>query len=210
MMQIISHRGYWKNTEEKNSATAFDRSFSLDFGTETDFRDYLEDIVISHDIANSTSILASKFCEIFNQYNPKLPLALNIKSDGLQTKLKAILKRYSIANYFVFDMSIPDTIGYIDNGIPFYSRQSEYEPQPAFYESCAGIWLDAFIGRWYDTNLIKQHLNNGKQVAIVSFDLHKRDHLPLWQYLKENELHTIDEIILCTDIPEDAITFFNN
>jgi glycerophosphoryl diester phosphodiesterase len=210
MMQIISHRGYWKAPEEKNTAVAFDRSFSLGFGTETDFRDYLEDVVISHDVANETSIAATRFFEIFNQYNPALPLALNIKADGLQKKLKALLEKYNTANYFVFDMSIPDTIGYIDHGIPFFSRQSEYEAEPAFYENCTGIWLDAFKDQWYDAGLIRQHVGNGKKVAVVSFDLHKRDHLPLWKYLKENELHLLNEMILCTDVPEEALTFFNN
>lgn len=209
-MQIISHRGYWKLPEEKNTSVAFKRSFSLGFGTETDFRDYLEDLVISHDIASNTSFKAIKFFEIFNQYNSALPLALNIKADGLQKKLKAILKQFNIANYFVFDMSIPDTIGYIDNNIPFFSRQSEYEIQPAFYENCAGVWLDAFIDKWYDADLIRQHISNGKQVAVVSFDLHKRDHLALWKYLKENNLHSVREVILCTDIPEEALTFFKN
>ena len=38
-MEIISHRGYWKNVEEKNSSKAFKNSFDLNFGTETDLRD---------------------------------------------------------------------------------------------------------------------------------------------------------------------------
>lgn len=35
-MIILSHRGYWKETHEKNLPIAFERSFSLGFGTETD------------------------------------------------------------------------------------------------------------------------------------------------------------------------------
>ena len=38
-MQVISHRGYWKAASEKNTQTAFKRSFSLGYGTETDVRD---------------------------------------------------------------------------------------------------------------------------------------------------------------------------
>lgn len=38
-MQILSHRGYWKSMEEKNSIIAFDRSFFSLYGLETDLRD---------------------------------------------------------------------------------------------------------------------------------------------------------------------------
>ena len=39
-------------------------------------------------------------------------LALNIKSDGISEILKKTLKKYSIKNYFVFDMSVPELIQY--------------------------------------------------------------------------------------------------
>ncbi|BDM05064.1 hypothetical protein THJ046_08940 [Campylobacter jejuni] len=39
LMKILSHRGYWKNKQEKNSITAFDRSFLNSYGLETDLRD---------------------------------------------------------------------------------------------------------------------------------------------------------------------------
>jgi hypothetical protein len=209
-MEIISHRGYWKTIEEKNSVGAFESSFSLNFGTETDFRDYNEEIVISHDIANSNSLSATNFFELFKKHNPSLSLALNIKADGLQKKLGILLKQFSIDNYFVFDMSVPDTIGYIESGIIFFSRQSEFEPQPAFYENCSGIWLDAFRDIWYNADLIKDHIKNRKRVAIVSSELHKRNHYRLWEYLKRNNVNTWNEVILCTDIPEEAFDFFNN
>ncbi|EIP3086535.1 hypothetical protein ACTK3A_001677 [Campylobacter jejuni] len=38
-MKILSHRGYWKNKQEKNSITAFNRSFLNSYGLETDLRD---------------------------------------------------------------------------------------------------------------------------------------------------------------------------
>jgi len=209
-MKIISHRGYWKSNEEKNTSLAFERSFSLHFGTETDFRDYNEELVISHDIANSTSITADYFFNLFNSFNPSIPLALNIKADGLQTKLKALLERYQIENYFVFDMSIPNTLGYIKEKIRFFSRQSEYEPSPIFYKECDGIWLDCFLEIWYTKQTILDHLDNNKQVAFVSPELHERDPLALWDFLKQNGISQLDGVILCTDIPEDAVKFFNN
>ena len=38
-MKILSHRGYWKNKQKKNSIAAFDRSFLNLYGLEIDLRD---------------------------------------------------------------------------------------------------------------------------------------------------------------------------
>ena len=51
-MKILSHRGFWREVAEKNKLVAFDYSFSLGFGTETDVRDFGGELVISHDIPN--------------------------------------------------------------------------------------------------------------------------------------------------------------
>ena len=207
-MEIISHRGYWKNVEEKNSSKAFKNSFDLNFGTETDLRDLNGDIVISHDIPDKNVITLVNFFEIYNANSQSTTLALNVKSDGLQKLLKSILDRFKISNYFVFDMSIPDTIGYYNEGIRFFSRQSEYEPIPVFYDKCKGIWLDSFESIWYNEELILDHLNNNKQVALVSPELHKRDYNEFWNMLKDNKIHQLKGVILCTDFPEKAKNFF--
>ena len=60
-MEILSHRGYWKNEGEKNTKIAFERSFQLGFGTETDIRDYKGELVISHDIADSSCMKLEAF-----------------------------------------------------------------------------------------------------------------------------------------------------
>lgn len=207
-MQIISHRGAWENDAEKNTVEAFERSFKAEFGTETDLRDYDGEIVISHDMATKDSITFSHFLQIFKSSDPALPLALNVKSDGLQKPVAEILEKEGLSNYFFFDMSIPDTLGYIRNGLAFYSRQSEYEPVPALYDKCTGIWLDCFEGIWYDEALLEGHINNGKNVAIVSPDLHKREYKEFWAKLRDMEICGSDRLILCTDFPFEAREFF--
>lgn len=209
-MEIISHRGYWFKNSEKNSDLAFQRSFSLNFGTETDIRDYNGELVISHDVANKNCITVEKFFEIYKSTGILSSLALNIKSDGLQKLLKKSLKQNNINNYFVFDMSIPDTIMYLKEGINVFIRQSEYELGTSFYKSATGIWLDAFDGIWYSEELVKKHLAKGKKVAIVSSELHKRDYLNHWIFLKSWKIINDDNLILCTDVPEKANKFFKN
>lgn len=208
-MIILSHRGYWKENYEKNLPFSFERSFSLGFGTETDIRDYKGELVISHDMADKNCISVKEMFEIYNKYDNSLPLALNIKADGLQVKLKEVLEEYKIMNYFVFDMSVPDGLGYLKQNIKAFTRESEYEKTPSFYDEACGIWLDEFQDHWITKEVIEKHIKNNKQVCIVSPDLHKREYKKEWQHYKtiEKELG-IDNFMICTDYPEEAKEFF--
>lgn len=208
-MTILSHRGYWKEISEKNQIIAFKRSFSLGFGTETDIRDYNGELVISHDIADENCISVKNLFEIYNKYDNTLPLALNIKADGLQVKLKELLNQYNITNYFVFDMSVPDGLGYLKENIKAFTRESEYEETPSFYNEACGIWLDEFQGHWIDKEVVSRNIKNNKQICIVSPDLHKREYKKEWQHYKtiEKELG-INNLMICTDYPEIAKEFF--
>lgn len=208
-MRIISHRGYWKDSIEKNKEIAFERSFKLGFGTETDFRDLNGKLVVSHDVPTASSVLPlSRLISTYKKYDNSLPLAINIKADGLQSLIKQMIEKMEVKEYFVFDMSIPDTLGYIKLGIDFYIRQSEYEKDLPFYSEAKGIWLDAFGGIWYDEAVIKYHLRNGKRVAIVSAELHKRDYVHQWETIKSWTVTRSKDVILCTDLPEIATEFF--
>lgn len=208
-MIILSHRGYWQDISEKNLPMAFERSFSLGFGTETDIRDYEGELVISHDIADEGCISVKEMFDIYNKYDNTLSLALNIKADGLQLKLKELLEEYKITNYFVFDMSVPDGLGYLKQNIKAFTRESEYEKTPSFYDEACGIWLDEFQGHWITKEVIENHIKNNKQICIVSPDLHKREYKNEWQHYKEIEKELgIDNLMICTDYPEIAKEFF--
>ncbi|WP_232086808.1 PI-PLC domain-containing protein [Helicobacter winghamensis] len=121
-----------------------------------------------------------------------------------------MLEKYNIQNYFVFDMSIPDALGYIKLGFNLFTRQSEYEKNPSFYNEAKGVWLDEFHSHWINEQIIKEHLNNNKQICIVSPDLHKRDYQKEWQEYKEIEVKLNGaNLMLCTDKVIEARRFFN-
>ena len=208
-MIIISHRGYWKHKSEKNTIQAFERSFSLGFGIETDLRDFQGELVISHDIADSKCISLEEFFRLYASFNNDLPLALNIKADGLQQKLKQLLIKFKITNYFVFDMSVPDFKGYLKSGLNCFTRQSEYELSPSFYEPAMGVWLDEFESHWIDESTIIKHHSNNKKICIVSPELHQRDYIKEWAFYKNLEVKENKKLIICTDFPEEARRFFN-
>ncbi|MCK7481214.1 MAG: hypothetical protein M0C28_31485 [Candidatus Moduliflexus flocculans] len=56
-MIIISHRGYWKNAEEKTLKPLLEGLFELGFGVETDIKDLNGKLVISHDPATKAAAM---------------------------------------------------------------------------------------------------------------------------------------------------------
>ena len=150
------------------------------------------------------------FFKIYIKYNNRLPLALNIKSDGLQVELKKLIIQYKIENYFVFDMSVPDSLGYIKNELNTFTRESEFEEIPSCYDESSGIWLDEFKTHWINRDKIKSHIKSKKQICIVSPDLHKREYKKEWQHYKEIEQELgIRNLMICTDFPKKAKEFFD-
>jgi glycerophosphoryl diester phosphodiesterase len=209
-MKIIAHRGYWIEEAEKNSEVAFRRALISGFGIETDIRDMNGGLVISHDIAKPDCMNFSYFMQMVAKYNPQAKLALNIKSDGLHSLVK--LQTADANDFFVFDMSVPDTLGYLKCNIPFMTRYSEYEPAPSLFKESIGVWVDNFTTADLDLKVVRQFLSVGKEVCLVSPELHKFEYQPFWKKLKIflSELSTDDRanVSLCTDYPLDAMEFF--
>jgi hypothetical protein len=135
---------------------------------------------------------------------PALPLALNIKADGLHRAVAEAVGARGIAEYFVFDMSIPDTLGYLRCGLRVFVRQSDIEPEPSLYREAAGIWLDCFQSDWITGREVEQHLSAGKAVCIVSPELHGRDPKAMWEKLARLPSLDSPALMLCTDRPAEA------
>ena len=204
-MKILCHRGFWRNAEEKNTLDALSRAVAAGYGFESDVRDYCGRLVISHDIANENSPALDDVLKILSSADDKFCFAINIKADGLIDLLKNSLEKYFLENYFVFDMSIPQTLNYRDAKFKFFTRQSEFEPVPTLYDDADGVWIDSFKSEWISVELIKKHLSAGKKVCVVSSELHSRDPQGLWTLLKP--IKNLDWY-LCTALPLEAEKFF--
>ena len=209
-MIVLGHRGYWNNPLEKNTEAAFRRAFSQGFGIETDVRDLAGTLVISHDPPQGAEMTFERLLQIHSEYDAKLWLAINIKADGLQKPLQKILCAYRISNYFVFDMSVPDLLGYIQAGLCTFTRESEYEKELAGYNQVQGVWLDEFHGHWIAEDIVFRHVTEQKKVCIVSPELHGRSYMNEWTEYKRIKIKNgLDSIMLCTDYPEEARQFFS-
>lgn len=210
-MQILAHRGYWNEIIPCNSPMALKSAVEKGYGFESDVRDYIGRIVVSHNVADASCQDAEEIFKLLSDYGDRFCFAINIKADGLKDMLKGCLERYTIKNYFLFDMSVPQMVEFAEMGLRFFTRQSEYEIIPVMYEQAAGVWMDGFKNTdWISEELLKNHISCGKEVCIVSPDLHNNsDYKLFWDKLKGWNID-FTKVFLCTDHPDEAREFFGN
>lgn len=209
-MIVLAHRGWWARPDERNTLGAFERALDAGFGLELDVRDLNGRLVVSHDPPVGEALPFAELLAAFDRFGRPGPLAINIKSDGLQSALAGMLEPFAPHDCFVFDMSVPDTLGYLRTGLPVYTRHSEYEPQPAFLDRAAGVWMDCFENDWIDAEAIRRHTDAGRAVALVSPELHRRPHLGAWaSWRPAADRAGGPPVMLCTDFPSEARDFFN-
>lgn len=214
-MIILAHRGLWETPTEKNTRGALRRALDEGFGIETDIRDFDGQLVISHDPPRAEAMHLDDFLDDCILSRGSGPLALNIKADGLQSALAEALadRRIGPDRYFVFDMAVPDALGYLRLKMPCFTRQSELEPIPAFIDQSTGIWLDCFQTDWINEADILTHCAAGRQVAVVSPELHGRAHQNAWEKWRnaDRELRQRgrDNLLICTDYPRKARAYFD-
>lgn len=217
MIEFLAHRGWWRTAAEKNSRAALQRAFAAGYGVETDVRDCDGDLVIAHDMPRrgtdqQAQLSLTEFLTLYISFETRPMLALNIKADGMAALLKAALSAQGVTRYFVFDMSVPDTLGYLSLNMPVYTRRSEFETGSSLDDRASGVWLDAFERAFVPASIIAERLEAGKSVVIVSPELHSKPHLEAWQSWRE--LFTtlssdqLTRVMLCTDFPGEAAEFF--
>lgn len=208
-MIILAHRGYWNDTTERNSRKALRAALEHGYGFESDVRDYMGDVVISHNIAYEGCQKAEEVFQWLHEFGDTFTFAINVKADGLKEMLNQYLTKYSLKNYFLFDMSVPQMVEFKEMGLRFFTRQSEVEPYPNMYEDAAGVWIDGFWSTdWITENLLKEHLDAGKEICLVSPDLHEYpDYKDFWKKLRQYNIEW-NKVMLCTDHPDEAKEYF--
>lgn len=215
-VQILCHRGWWTTPDERNSRHALGRAFAAGHGVETDLRDLAGRLVVSHDPpgADPDADLPD-LADLLGLYlqHPRTTLALNVKADGLAVRVAKALAEAGLAGpeagVYAFDASVPDTLAWLRAGVPVFTRHSDVEPDPVLYEQASGVWLDDLgPSRWWSTGTVRAHLDAGKRVAVVSPELHGRDHRDAWDALLDPALAGAEHLALCTDLPGEATKVF--
>jgi hypothetical protein len=199
-IRLLAHRGLWLEKSEQNAPEALRRSLDMGYGLETDIRDRNGALVVSHDCPGEAAPLLSTVWDSWKALaSSERPLALNVKADGLAAHFVGLVPGLPAGSVFFFDMSVPDMRHYLGLGLPVFTRHSDVERQPAYYEQAEGVWLDALEGPWMTHDAIQKHLDNGKAVAVVSEELHGRGPDRQWRMLRS--FRDDRRVLVCTDRP---------
>ena len=204
-LDILAHRGVWTEPSERNTLAAFERAFAYGWGAEFDVRDLDGALVVSHDPPVRGALPLADVVDAYRAAGQPGRLALNIKADGLQALVAAALADVRPSAWFTFDMSVPDALVSLRHGLPIFTRHSDVEPEPVLPDAAEGVWLDDFAGGWITEARVAAHLDAGRQVAIVSPELHGRDHRAAWSTWRNWTVWTRHGVSLCTDFPHEAL-----
>jgi len=194
--RIYCHRGFWASKDEQNSSDALSRATTAGFGIETDIRDTLGSIAISHDPVRVPNLVIEDLA------SGTVPIALNIKADGLLSLKNLHLREIlSFSGSFVFDASVPEMLRYKKAELPHALRLSEFERELPWKSEF--VWLDAFNSDWWTEGETLKRLSNDHFVIVVSPELHQREYAQVWSHVLDEMLSGNQNIAICTDFPEE-------
>jgi hypothetical protein len=186
-MKLIKHR---RNTLGELADTP------TKYGVEVDIRSYGDKLVIHHD----PFIEGESFDAWISAYQHDT-LILNVKEEGLESRLISLMKKYEIDDYFFLDQSFPFLVKWAKSGEHRCAvRVSEYESIDTAL-SLAGtvdwVWVDCFtrfpLGHEDGQRLKKA----GFKLCLVSPELQGRD--------AEVEIPLLIRLIVDLGIQADAV-----
>ncbi len=207
-MRIIAHRGYWSDKQDQNTYKALIEAINKGYGIETDLWATEYGALISHDAPDMERSINFEEGILKSSHASSNPImALNVKSSDLESVLPKLP-----SNCFLFDASVPDMIKLMKAGHKVFTRMSEYERNPVLAEQASGVWLDMFESDWMNDSDLRLLQAIGKDVVIVSPELHGRAHVEFWNKLKywgSERVLDLNKVMLCTDFPDEANEVFN-
>jgi hypothetical protein len=163
-MRIIAHRC---NTIGQLTAT------SPRYGVEVDIRSQGERLIISHD-----PFVAGESFERWLEAYRHGTLILNVKEEGLEERLSALMKLHSIEDYFFLDQSFPFLIRSARAGERRCAvRVSEFESIDtalALAGQVDWVWVDCFTRFPLEPPDMRRLHHAGFKLCIVSPELQGR------------------------------------
>lgn len=140
-------------------------------GVEIDLRVSEGEIILAHDpfaSGESFELWIEKFCHG--------TLILNVKEDGLESRITEILQSKGIEDYFFLDQPFPTLRKSVLENRPVALRLSEHEnPIEIGDLQIKWIWLDSFSGNWRYLAKHADWLKKGAfKLCIVSPELQGR------------------------------------
>ena len=164
-MIIVRHR---RNTVEELRATP------PELGIELDLRSRGDELIIHHD----AFVDGERFLDWLDGYRHGL-LILNVKDEGLEERLIALMRERGIESYFFLDQSFPFLVRTANRGESRCAvRVSEFESIDTAL-SLAGriewVWVDCFTRFPLDGAQARRLQQAGFKLCLVSPELQGRD-----------------------------------
>ena len=164
-MIIIDHR---RNLPIELSNTP------IKYGIEMDIRSWGNKLIVTHDPFTD----GVDFKDWILNYNHRL-LIVNVKEEGLESKIEEILFHYGIENYFFLDQSFPFLIKSANKGQKRCAiRVSEFESIETaltLANKVNWIWVDCFTKNPLNKEQYQILKNAGFKLCFVSPELQGRE-----------------------------------
>jgi glycerophosphoryl diester phosphodiesterase len=201
--RIYAHRGCWSPKSEQNSLKSFQIAARQSYSIETDFRERNSQVFISHDpITEFASPLSA-----ISYFNIGAKTAMNLKSDGLAEVFEGLRWEIESSQSWIFDGSIPEMYKFKQLGFKHALRLSEFERELSWEPDV--VWLDCFNSDWFVNSRELVSRYEMKEIVFVSPELHGRNQDEVWNFLAELIQGGNSNISICTDYPDEFITFVN-
>lgn len=192
-MIVIRHR---RNTLADLRAT------SADLGIELDLRSRGEELIVHHDAFAD----GERFEDWLAGFRHRT-LILNVKEEGLEDRLIALMRERGIEDYFFLDQSFPFLVRTANRGEPRCAvRVSEFESIDTALSLAGRIqwaWVDCFTRFPLDGAQARRLQDAGFKLCLVSPELQGRDagrEIPALRALLAREGIVAEAV--CTKEPE--------
>lgn len=204
-MILIHHR--------RNTLAELDET-SVEWGVEIDLRNHGNEILVTHDPFVTDAVRLENWLD---RYKHRF-LIVNVKEEGLEPRLLALLAERGITDFFILDESFPYIRKHALSGISnFALRVSEYESTETalslsrFLQEAGRkvdwIWADSFTELPLQEDASRVLRLAGYRICMVSPELHHALDPSSW----ERRIHTFighlqEQIewpnMICTKLPE--------
>ena len=208
-MIIVNHR---INTIEKLKVC------KKNLGCEIDIRNHGKNLILNHDAFDENG---DNFEKWLDYYQHKF-LIINVKEEGLESKIFNILRKKNITKYFILDETMPFILKYANMGhSDFALRISEIENYLTAIKiknflknkkKIKWIWLDTFSTLPISKGIFNTLKKNKYKICLVSPELHFLNDRKKWTKLIDNFQKKLvkDKLkpdMVCTNNPNKWLDF---
>ena len=149
------------------------KKIPYNYGVEVDVRDYNNNLILNHDPFKG----GENFLTYLKHFKHKF-IIINIKSEGIETKVYKILKQNKIYNFFLLDVSIPFIVKLhkkLNKKIAVrVSDLEDITTAKNFKNMLRWAWLDFFKIKKIRLNYLRNLKKLNYKTCYVSHELQKR------------------------------------